>query len=162
MLNYGIVTLSRHMQTKGFYRRCSVYTICTRFQAADFPSIFIHIIREEVALMRDTLCDCFVPGKRVVWTDITDIGMTGNYWDVTRMRCGQCHTLWLRAFLEHEGFSYSGRFYRASSTDAVMDRITPDTALSIIDQAPVKIAGGSRFDGVEHLVNGKGGMLISP
>lgn len=112
--------------------------------------------------MSTSLCQCFVPGITVAWADETDIGVTDRYWDLSKMRCRGCGTPWLRAFLEYEAFSRSGRHYRAPTSDAALETITPEAALRIIKMAAYRIAGGSRFDGVEHVLNGPGELLETP
>ena len=107
-------------------------------------------------------CICLQPGAAVEWTDRADIGMTNNYWEVTRMRCAKCQRPWIRAFIEYEAFPRSGRFYRAPSTDAALDRVSPAAGMAIIEDAEIKIAGGSYFDGVEHVVRGHGRLVASP
>lgn len=78
------------------------------------------------------------------------------------MRCAHCGTLWLRAFLEYEAFSRSGRHYRAPTTDQDADGVSADDALHIIEIAPFKIAGGSRFDGQERIVKDTGKLMEAP
>ena len=106
-------------------------------------------------------CECFKPNGTTQWTDRTDIGATAD-WNVTCMRCAKCGTPWLRAFIEHEAFSRSGRFYRAPVTDAELSGITADAALARIEAAPLRIAGGSRFDGVERVSSGPGQLMTAP
>lgn len=78
------------------------------------------------------------------------------------MTCDRCGTTWLRAFLEHEAFSRSGRYYRAPVSALKPIDLPPETALSLIQAAPFKIAGGSRFDGKERAVTGAGKLLEAP
>lgn len=112
--------------------------------------------------MSDSACVCFAPGAHVKWIDSLDIGTTDRYWEVTRMRCAHCGTLWVRAFLEYEAFSRSGRHYRAPTTDQAIGGVTAEDALHVIELAPFKIAGGSRFDGQERIVTGAENLLESP
>lgn len=112
--------------------------------------------------MSTTLCQCFVPSTTVAWTDQAEIGVTDRYWELSRMRCSKCGTPWLSAFLEFEAFSRSGRHYRAPTNDAALEAITPEIALHIIRDATFRIAGGSRFDGVERVVNGPGKLFETP
>lgn len=112
--------------------------------------------------MSTTGCQCFEPGARVEWAGQSGIGVTADFWDISHMRCARCGTPWLRGFLEIEAFSRSGRFYRAPVTDAALAEITPDAALRLIEEAPLRIAGGSRFDGVEHVISGPGKLMVSP
>lgn len=72
------------------------------------------------------------------------------------MRCAQCHTPWLRAFLEYESFSRSGRHYRAPTTDEALMDITAPEALQVIEGAAFRIRGGSRFDGRDSVSDGPG------
>lgn len=112
--------------------------------------------------MNTTGCQCFEPGARVAWADQADIGMTAHFWDISRMRCARCGTPWLRAFLEHEAFTRSGRHYRAPTTNEALAGVTSEAALHIIEMATFRIAGGSRFDGVERVISGPGKLISTP
>ncbi|MBY4594620.1 hypothetical protein [Ottowia caeni] len=102
--------------------------------------------------MNSTDCECRVPNSPPTLAEQIDIGVTEDYWYISRMRCSSCGTPWLRAFMEHEAFSRSGRHYRAPVTDAALIDITPEAALTLIENATFKIAGGSYFDGVEIVI----------
>lgn len=112
--------------------------------------------------MNKSTCSCFSLGASRDWTERADIGTSSGYWDVSRIRCGQCGTLWLQANLEHSAFSRSGRFYRTPVSDAVLDGITPDAGMSLLKSAPMRIAGGSLWDGVEHVSVGPGELQEWP
>jgi hypothetical protein len=103
-----------------------------------------------------------MPGNKVDWQDPREIGMTDRYWELSTMRCPRCGATWLRAFLEYEAFSKSGRFYRAPATEGQLAALTPEGALALIEAAPFKIAGGSRFDGQERSVTGADKLLEAP
>lgn len=126
-----------------------------RARAAEFA-------RQSKAVSEHSDCVCLKPDADVAWTDRADIGMTSGYWEVTRMRCAKCHTPWIRAFIEYEAFPRSGRFYRAPTTDAALDGVSPEVGMFIIEDSEFKIAGGSHFDGVEHVVRGHGPLKDSP
>jgi len=118
--------------------------------------------RESQSASEDSVCVCLKPDEGVEWSDRADIGMTSDYWEVTRMRCAKCHTPWIRAFIEYEAFPRSGRYYRAPTTDPALFGVTPEAALHIIETASLRIAGGSRFDGVERVISGPGKLMASP
>lgn len=112
--------------------------------------------------MTASSCDCQSPINEVQFQGRHEIGMTDRFWEVSVMKCCNCGAPWLRAFLEYEAFSRSGRYYRAPVQEADLAGLTPDAALGLIETAPFKIAGGSRFDGREVVVNGAGTLLESP
>ncbi|MDX9844864.1 MAG: hypothetical protein RBT42_14045 [Aquabacterium sp.] len=112
--------------------------------------------------MTASSCDCRSPNNEVHWQDWRDLGMTDRYWELSFMRCRGCGAPWLRAFLEYEAFSRSGRYYRAPVEEAALPGLTPDAALTLIEAAPFKIAGGSRFDGQERVVIDAGKLLDAP
>jgi hypothetical protein len=114
------------------------------------------------AKMNPNACQCFAAGAKVDWIDQAFLAVTDAYWEISRMRCSGCGTLWARAFLEYEAFSRSGRHYRAPVTAAALDRANPEAVLRLIEAAELRIVGGSRFDGVEHLVRGPGKLLEAP
>ncbi|WP_257811608.1 hypothetical protein [Burkholderia glumae] len=94
-------------------------------------------------------CECFAPATaEPQWSDRTPIGTTNGEWDVSTMRCARCGTPWIRAFLEYEAFSHSGRHYPAPTTDAALQSVRrAEDALNLIEEASFRIAGGSRFGG---------------
>jgi hypothetical protein len=102
----------------------------------------------------ESSCQCFEPNSTPEWIDRGNIGMTDDYWEISRFRCARCRVPWLSAFIEFEGFSRSGRHYRAPAIDAQLQGITPDAALAFIEASKYKIAGGSRFCGTEHVTSG--------
>lgn len=106
-------------------------------------------------------CVCFDPAAQHQWSDRQDIGFADD-WDVSRMRCTQCGTPWLRAFIEFESFSRSGRHYRAPTTDMVLRGITAQDALRLIEESEFRIFGGSRFDGRDHVNHGPGALFDAP
>ena len=71
------------------------------------------------------------------------------------MRCTSCGTTWLRAYLAHEMFPRAGRYYRLPVSDEQLDGLTATAAQQLIEEAECRIAGGSRFSGVECLVEGQ-------
>lgn len=107
-------------------------------------------------------CSCVTLGATRGWTEGADIGTSSGYWDVSRICCGQCGTLWLQANLEHLAFSRSGRFYRAPVTDDMLEALTPDDGMSLLKSATMRIAGGSLWDGVEHVSVGPGELQEWP
>ncbi|MDO3558285.1 hypothetical protein Q3O98_03880 [Ralstonia pseudosolanacearum] len=107
-------------------------------------------------------CECVSPNEDVTWQDRGFIGATADYWEISRLRCAKCGTQWASAFLEYEAFSRSGRHYRAPVTDTSLEEITPEAALRLIEAAPLRIAGGSRFDGIECVDRGPGELFASP
>lgn len=110
----------------------------------------------------DRSCKCFDPHEKAEWSQSVDIGMTDDYWDVTRLRCAHCGTLWVRAFLEYEAFSRSGRHYRAPVSDEQIQGVSPEEALEHIEAAEFRIAGGSYFDGRDHVTKGPGKLSRQP
>lgn len=112
--------------------------------------------------MSTPLCQCFAPGTTVAWSNKAEIGVTDRYWDLSELHCSRCGALWLHAFLEYEAFPRSGRYYRAPASDTALEVIMPEAALRIIETAVFRIAGGSRFDGVEHIANGPRELLEAP
>ncbi len=112
--------------------------------------------------MNTTDCQCRVPNSPPTLAEQIDIGVTKDYWFISRLRCTNCGTPWLRAFMEHEAFSRSGRHYRAPVTDEALIGLDPERALAILDEAAFKIAGGSYFDGVETVIKGPGKLISSP
>lgn len=78
------------------------------------------------------------------------------------MRCAKCGATWLRAFIEYEAFSRSGRYYRIPIPKATLEDLTPEAGLLAIENAPFKIVGGSYFGGIERSIAGAGRLLDSP
>jgi hypothetical protein len=70
----------------------------------------------------------------------------GRYGDVTVETCRACRRPWLRYHVVYESFSKSGRWFRALVSDEVARHVTPESAVSAIEAAEVRFAGGSYFD----------------
>ncbi len=112
--------------------------------------------------MNKPTCSCFTPGAMRSWTDRADIGVSSGYWDVSTIRCGKCGTLWLQGNFEISAYSRSGRFYRTPVTETELEAITPDAGISLLKSAALRIAGGSLWDGVEHVSVGPGELQEWP
>jgi hypothetical protein len=61
----------------------------------------------------------------------------GRFGEVTLERCLQCQRFWLRYFVEYEGVSQSGRWYRGE--------LKPERAVALLEAMPEVVYGGSYF-----------------
>lgn len=92
-------------------------------------------------------CQCFDINAQAEWTNSEYLFSTNEYWEISRLQCAHCGMLWLRAFLEYESFSQSGRHYRTPISKNQLQDIIADDAISILEAAEFRIAGGSYFNG---------------
>ena len=69
----------------------------------------------------------------------------GRFGEVSIETCRHCGAKWLRYFVEHEGFSESGRWYRGLVTDEQARSVTPEGALAVLEALPWHFYGGSYF-----------------
>ncbi|CAB5280158.1 hypothetical protein IST455A_00999 [Burkholderia multivorans] len=130
----------------------------------DGPTPFEHMapnlpehVRRAIAKRQAGDCGCFDPSAEPQWIDRDFMGMTDDHWELSRMRCARCGTPWVRGFLEFEAFSRSGRHYRSPTTDAALQGVSrAEDALSLIEEASFRIAGGSRFGGEDFMSPGPG------
>ena len=80
----------------------------------------------------------------------------GRFGEVSLQRCLNCQRLWLQYFVEYEGSSQSGRWYRGE--------ITPENAVTILKSLPEVVYGGSWFRDTnkpDMFPGGKGAIAIN-
>lgn len=91
--------------------------------------------------------------SRLLGVDETN-GRFGEVWlDVCRL----CGTTWLRYLVEYEGFSESGRWYRAPISPETIRSLTPQAAVAVLEAMPWYFYGGSYFRSTGR----KGSGLVS-
>ena len=94
-------------------------------------------------------CRCLEPGETNYRDfDASQVGVdptAGRYGEVTIPRCLGCGQHWLRYFVEYEGFTGSGRFFRAPLDAAAARAVLPRGAVAAIEEVGAHIRGGSYF-----------------
>lgn len=96
-----------------------------------------------------TECNCLMSGPkgaelvRAVGTDETN----GRYADVSIRRCPACGQLWLRYFVEYEGFSSSSRWAEGMIDEDRAATMKPEEAADFLGQLLWCITGGSAWGG---------------
>lgn len=98
-------------------------------------------------------CICMEPPFHHTNFDSHSVGIdetNGRFADVSMERCKQCGRRWLRYFVEYEAFSRSGRWYRGLMADEMAERVTPATAVSILESLEWRFCGGSYFNSSGH------------
>ena len=92
-------------------------------------------------------CACLDPDQRSEW-ERSSVGVDetkGRYGEVSLQRCLRCRRVWLHYFVTYEGFSRSGRWFRAIVSDEEAVSVTPETAAGLIAAQPWHLYGGSYF-----------------
>ena len=100
-------------------------------------------------------CVCLEPPFHFTNFDRRSVGIdetNGRFGEVSIETCLQCGRKWLRYFVEYEAFSRSGRWYRGLIADKVVDTVTPETAVTILESLNWHFCGGSYFNstGFKH------------
>ncbi len=98
-------------------------------------------------------CICMEPPFHHTNFDSLSMGIdetNGRFAEVSIETCKQCGRRWLRYFVEYEAFSRSGRWYRGLITDEMAERVTPATAVSILQNLETRFCGGSYFNSSGH------------
>jgi hypothetical protein len=94
-------------------------------------------------------CLCLQPPFNYKDFDSRKIGVDqtkGRFGEVSIETCKACGRQWLHYFVEYEGVSNSGRWYRGLVSEEVTRTVTPDTAVSVLERLEKRFAGGSYFD----------------
>jgi hypothetical protein len=93
-------------------------------------------------------CRCLTPPIDYRDYDRTGIGIdetAGRFAEVSVERCVHCDRLWLRYFIESEGHSQTGRWYRGVVTAGQAQAVTPEAALDVLAGLPWLLYGGSYY-----------------
>jgi len=96
-------------------------------------------------------CTCYRPGTKASLSEESDIGITDDGWDITRMSCSHCGTPWLCAYFREELFPRAGRYYRVPMNVGQRDHLTATDAMKLIESSERRMVGGSRYSSVECL-----------
>lgn len=94
-------------------------------------------------------CVCLEPPFHYTNFDSHPVGIdetNGRFGDVSIETCKQCGRKWLRYFVAYEAFPRSGRWYRGLITDEMVGRVTPETAVSLLENLEWRFCGGSYFN----------------
>ncbi len=94
-----------------------------------------------------TECKCMEPKNRGGFDSVL-IGIDethGRFGEVSIQTCNRCGNKWLYYFVEYEAFSESGRWYRGLVTEDVARSVTPETAVTVLENLDWRISGGSYF-----------------
>ena len=78
----------------------------------------------------------------------------GRYGDVTLFTCPLCQRVWLFYRVEYEGFTASGRWFRAVISPEAALLATPESADEMIARSEYQIYGGSYFGTAGRAVQG--------
>jgi hypothetical protein len=103
---------------------------------------------------QDPLCSCFIaPGKYLVVD--TELGMDGNFAEVSLLSCSLCSQKWLRYFYEVEAFTASGRWYLGAITKGQASHLMAENAKSILEGLSWYFYGGSYYGGKSGRTSGR-------
>ena len=93
-------------------------------------------------------CKCYTPPLDYRDYVITEVGTDFSknlYGEVTSEVCKHCGTIWIKYLFECEGFTESGRWYRAVITKKNLRGFTPEQAIDHISNVGWHLYGGSYF-----------------
>ena len=79
----------------------------------------------------------------------------GRYGNVVIETCQYCGSKWVHYQLEIEGLSQSGRWYRGMVADDELPSLTPETALSKVENLAWYMYGGSYYNSEGEIGSGK-------
>ncbi|HYJ79632.1 MAG TPA: hypothetical protein VEW03_08540, partial [Longimicrobiaceae bacterium] len=69
----------------------------------------------------------------------------GRFGEVSTRTCRKCGRRWLHYAVEYEAYSGSGRWYAGLLPEGIGATIKPEHAVSVIEQLPWHVCGGSYF-----------------
>jgi hypothetical protein len=99
-------------------------------------------------------CPFCRPGSKTHYTEESDVGITDDGWDITRMTCTSCGTAWLRAYRGQDMYPRAGRYFRVPVKSQQIENLTASAALQLIESSELRLVGGSRYSHVECLDEG--------
>ncbi len=70
----------------------------------------------------------------------------GRFGEVTVETCRLCGSKWLRYMVEYAAFTGSGRWYKGLVSQKTLNKLTPETAVVILERLPWHFYGGSYFE----------------
>jgi hypothetical protein len=106
--------------------------------------------RFERACERDGVCRCLAPPLAFEDFERRHLGVDasgGRFADVELVRCRACGQRFVHYSYELEGFSRSGRWYRAPVTGVDARALGQENARALLAKARLYFCGGSYFDG---------------
>lgn len=93
-------------------------------------------------------CHCLTPPfpatdfeTEVVGIDATNL----RFGEVSVDTCKCCGSKWLTYFVEYEGFTASGRYFRGLATPEELHGLTPERAVAVLQGLAWHFRGGSYF-----------------
>lgn len=104
--------------------------------------------RFERACDNDGECRCLIPPFRFEDFERQRVGVDpsgGRFAEVEVVRCRACGQRFVHYAYELEGFSRSGRWYRAPVTGVDCQTLTPEKAPALLAKARLYFSGGSYF-----------------
>ncbi|MBS0195109.1 MAG: hypothetical protein JSR34_12810 [Proteobacteria bacterium] len=102
-------------------------------------------------------CRCHTPPfdhrdfvKRRIGRDAT----RGRDGEVSVLTCKHCAAQWLHYFVEYEGFTGSGRWFRTPISDADVATLAPEQAVPFLQRQTWFFEGGSYFQSTGRRASG--------
>jgi hypothetical protein len=85
------------------------------------------------------------------------LGMDEDYGETTVFKCRRCGRHWLEYFMQYEGMTAAGRWFRGLVTPEVAASATAQSTTSILEGLECYYRGGSAFGG--SIVKVRSGQL---
>lgn len=93
-------------------------------------------------------CRCWTPPFRATDFDAEVVGVDATnlrFGEVAVDTCKHCGSKWLTYFVEYEGFTASGRYFRGLVSPEALQGLTPERAVAVLQGLDWHFRGGSYF-----------------
>ncbi|MBA4849833.1 hypothetical protein [Emticicia sp. BO119] len=108
--------------------------------------------------MNSSDCICYKPPFSHLNYDTVELGIdetNGRFAEVSIQTCKHCQNRWLNYFIEIEGFSSNIRWFKAIIDNALLESLTPENSLELIEKAAWYFYGGSYYGSGVSVGRGK-------
>ncbi|HSF81872.1 MAG TPA: hypothetical protein VLA49_11600 [Anaerolineales bacterium] len=91
-------------------------------------------------------CGCFITPQHFLVV-AKELGMDGNFAEISLLTCSLCGQQWLRYFYEVEAFTASGRWYLGAINAEQTLFLTAENAKAVLESLSWYFYGGSYYGG---------------
>jgi hypothetical protein len=91
---------------------------------------------------------------------VKELGMDGNFAEITLLKCADCGQHWLQYFYEVEAFTASGRWYLGAITEEQAELLNAENAKTTLENLSWYYFGGSYYGGQSGKTSGR--IFLNP